>query len=499
MAQPRSVADRVRALREKHEASAAEVLCQRGLTESPDDEELLAHLGMICLDLGREQEAVDHLERSVGPGNHRSAYRVDLARAYFAAGRIADGVDQCELWLSQNPGSPALQIQIAKLLQNYNCLSEAEECYRNAIQSLPRNAEARLNLGNCLSGLGRIEDAEMELRRAIAIRPEYAEAHNALGLLLLSLGRFEHAWEELEWRWQTRKLSNHERRFGHPRWNGEDLTTSRLLVWLEQGVGDEVFYAGILPDLVAAGFDCLVETDPRLVQLMRRSFPGTDFIARTDPPHGSARGSDISYEIAAGSLWGRFRRDRASLPAKPYLRADPGRTGQIDGRLSKQSKDRLKIGVSWYSANPRSGVRRSIPLVQWKSIFETQNCQFISLQYGGNSAEIAALREKHGIDILEDDTIDLWNDLDSVAALLSTLDLVISIDNSTVHMAGALGVPTWVLLASRHDARWLREGAECPWYAAVKLFRQEDFNDWSTVLETVASELGDLSDATKND
>lgn len=403
------------------------------------------------------------------------------------AGRHADAIAAGHEVLRRNPGSPLLQLRIGRIFQDAGAIEDAIACHRMVIASLPRNATAHYHLGLCLAARGQFVDAEIELRQALSLRPDNAEIHNGLGMYLLSEARFEEAWNELEWRWQTKNLRDHKRHFDLPTWSGEKLGGNRLLVWLEQGVGDEIFFAGLLPDLAARHVGCVVEADRRLCALIARSFPDIEVVPRSDPPHPATRAPDVTHQIAAGSLCRFFRAAAGGFDCASYLRADETRTGELGDRLPAPAGSSLKVGIAWHSNNPRSGARRSIPLRLWAPILTRPDCTFVTLQYGDNTDEIATTTDELGVLIYETESLDPWEDLDGLAALVGALDLVISVDNSTVHLAGALGVPTWALLSMRHDARWFRERDDSPWYPTVRLIRQDRESDWGPVIETAAT------------
>jgi hypothetical protein len=277
-------------------------------------------------------------------------------------------------------------------------------------------------------------------------------------------------------------------RYPQARWNGRRDPAGRLLVWNEQGVGDELMFLSLLPEL-ARETSLLVECDSRLLALFRRSLPSIEFVAR--PPDRSgvpAWPVDIAAQCPAGSLMRHLRPDLASFAqGGAYLTPDPERRAALERRYGG---DRLRVGVSWHTTAPNAGLRRQLALSTLLPLLRHPGAGFVSLQYGDHAAEIAALAGQ-GVELLQDPAIDPWNDLDGWAAQIAALDLVVTIDNSTAHMAGALGVPCWVMLPHPPEWRWLLERSDCLWWPSLQLFRQSRPGDWDPVIAELTDRLAE--------
>ena len=300
--------------------------------------------------------------------------------------------------------------------------------------------------------------------------------------------RIQEGWQEYEWRWNS-EIGVLKRDFPQALWQGEDLADKTILVWREQGVGDVILCAGMVPALIAAGVRVILECDPRLVNLFERSFPDVTSIALTDPPAPQLLADNIDYQIAIGSLgrWLRKTTDQQLVPTS-YLTADAVKRDEL--RESYRAGDeRLLVGVSWNSVSDNL---KSLPLLDLSPLAGVPGVKLIDLQYGDTLVERAAFAADVGTEILHDTRIDQLADLDAFAAQVAAMDLVVTVSNTTAHFAGALGIPTWVLLSTVPLPCWLLDRENSPWYPSVKLFRQSQFGQWADVIERVTSELENL-------
>jgi hypothetical protein len=264
-----------------------------------------------------------------------------------------------------------------------------------------------------------------------------------------------------------------------------------LLVYSEQGVGDEIFFASCMGDVLTKARNCLVECDPRLVALYSRSFPNAEVIASTrNTEHDSnVHLPSFDLQIPIGSLPRHFRRSLDSIPQRRrYLVPNPTLQEKWTERFAELG-DGLKVGISWRGGKQEiSRRRRSTRLDQWEAVLSRPGVSFVNLQYGDCVEELEELYRTSGVQIHDWNDADPLVDLDGFAAQISALDLVISIDNATVHMAGALGVDVWTLLPFSPDWRWLLNRDDSPWYPSIRLFRQSRIGEWDDVFNAAAIE-----------
>jgi hypothetical protein len=264
----------------------------------------------------------------------------------------------------------------------------------------------------------------------------------------------------------------------------------RVLVWGEQGVGDEVMFGGLLREFRGLCGEMLLQVDRRLMGMFARALPGVKVFERGE------RVPEELYDeqIPVGSLGKWLRPTRESFEGKGqrYLSAQAGLGKRLREELGVKAGERL-IGLSWRSASAETGAVRSVSLKELVgALGGVEGVRFVNLQYGAVGEELAALREESGVEVLSHAGIDNREDLEGLAGLIEGCDLVVSVGNATAHLSGALGQRTWVLLPYVAGWRWLHEGSRCPWYEGVRLYRQSERDRWAEVLNAVAHDVGTI-------
>ncbi len=371
-------------------------------------------------------------------------------------------------------------------LGNYE---QAVESYDRAISLNPEVPEIRYNKGNALVELKLFKQAISCFEQAIDLRPDYREAYQNLGNTLLAAGEFERGYDLYEWRWQGGEKSAYKnRKFPPPRWDGSSLEGKSILIWGEQGLGDEIVFASLYPELLRRASRCLFEVEPRLVDLFRRSFPEALVVPRSDPPAPELLAADINFEAPAGDLmrWLMPSFDQGQ-GRENYLRAEPDRVESFRQKYAK-ANGTLTVGLGWQTVHPKVRQKNSVPVEVFDALVSVPNVQFVNLQYGDHRVEIEALEKRTGISILQDDVNPL-TDVDGYASLIKSMDLVISIVNSTAVMASALGVPVWGLVPHSSDWRWGNEGKMCDWYPSMRLYRGALEGGWQPAFQQITKAL----------
>ena len=454
MSQGPGIEDQVREalrLHQRGELAEAEQMYLQVLAADPHHADALHLLGMIAYQTGREEDAAEWIGKAIAINGNAAAYHSNLGN----------------------------------VLQSQGIIAEAGACYQRALLLKPDLAEVHLNLGNIFKAQGELDSSLVCYRRALALNPELAEAAVAESMALLLKGDFASGWKSFERRWETMEYETPMRAYPLPRWKGEQLRSGRLLLWGEQGIGDEVMFAGLIPDVLRSGNRCVLDCDARLQPLFARSFPGVEVVT------GVAAGSHPELHLAAhlpsGSLPGRFRTSNADFAAttSPYLVADP----RAQRRFRARYGDGRKLaGLAWHTRNQKTGRSRSMDLSLFAPLFALTGIRWISLQYGQPS-DLQAQADAAGAPILIDHKVDQLADIDSFAAQIAAMDMVVTIDNSTAHLAGALGVATWVLLPFAPDWRWLQDREDSPWYPSIHLLRQPRIGDWQSVVQQLEGAL----------
>lgn len=429
----------------------AEKIYLQALAIEPHHPDALHLLGMIAYQTARAEAAVDLIRKAIAIKSDAASYHSNLGNVLQSQGKLAD----------------------------------AGACYQRALVLKPDLAEVHLNLGNIFKAQGDVESSLACYRRALALNPESAEAAVAESMTLLLKGDFASGWKNFERRWQTKDYDTQMRIYAQPLWKGEQLKSGRLLIWGEQGIGDEMMFAGLIPDAMRTGNRCVLDCDPRLKPLFSRSFPGIDVVSGADP--ASRPELEIASHLPSGSLPGLFRNSTGAFEEtrSPYLVADPSAQSRFRARYADGRK---VVGLAWHTKNRKTGRGRSIDLTLLAPLFNRPGIRWVSLQYGDSDTLEEQARAANA-PVLIDPEVDQLSNIDNFAAQIAAMDLVITIDNSTAHLAGALGVPTWVLLPFAPDWRWQLNRTDNPWYPTLRLFRQPKLGDWPSILRDVASAL----------
>ncbi|PWC75184.1 tetratricopeptide repeat protein [Azospirillum sp. TSH64] len=468
---------------------------------APDAAEMLRLLGEYLLQADGQApdgEAASTLRRALILDPLHHGIWNGVGRLHMEAGRLTEACRAYESGLAVDPSAAELWNNRSNVLKGRDDLETALAGQRRAAALQPDEAGIHNNLGDALLLAGQPEDALAHAQAALALAPQLGDARLLRAAALLTLGRFEQGWAAWEDRWTVPPWLLAAGRFPQPAWTGQPLGGNRLLIWGEQGIGDEIQFASLLPLLVQAGVSCVLECEPRLVPLFARSLPEVEVVARGWPPDPSltrtgAADPDrapIAAQIPVGSL-PRLLADAGGVPrsAAPYLLADPAR---VSGLRAAIPAGTLAVGIAWHTTNPKHGRSRNIPLRVLAHALHRPGVRLVVLQYGDWTQEIAALTAE-GIDIGGLPGLDPWSDLDGLAAAVAAVDLVVSIDNITVHLAGALGRPTCALLPHAAEWRWLRDRTDTPWYPTVTLCRQQAPKDWSVPLWLARQRLDELA------
>ncbi len=480
-------------LRAAGQAPDAERCLRRALELAPGHVPVLEELGALLTDLGRPAEACSYLDEALQLNPRRAAAWNNKAVALRALDRTDEALVCCKRAQELAPQSFEILANLAGLYDKAGQLAEAIACYEQALQQRPRSPELLANLGFALARAGEYSQALACYDQALAIWPDYPLAHANRALVLLQLGRYREGWVEYEWRWKCEHSALPRARMAAPPWQGEPLEGKTLLVHGEQGLGDEIMFATCYPDVLAAAGHVVISCDPRLRAMFARSFPCATVLAiprGTEHEWSGPREPFIDLQIAAASLPRFLRPTWESFPRQARLLVpDPELLEFWRHRLSALGPG-LKVGIGWRGGWKTADRRlRSTALADWQPVLTLPNIHFISLQYDASQPEVAALGEQLGVRIHAWADLDPVQDVEGWAALIAALDLVVSVGNAGVHLAGALGVPAWNLLPWKGGWRWPLTGETAPWYASVRLFRQPAAGDWQGLFMRVREEL----------
>jgi hypothetical protein len=385
------------------------------------------------------------------------------------------------------PSSSLGYVSLAYLENLEGHFRGAESLYLAAMDAANQTMEAEFNLATLYREWGHLEKAVAHYDALTAKHPNVPVLNEGRARALLQQRRWRDGWEAYE----ARLLIDDEPAkinldLPVPRWQGESLADKHLLILYEQGIGDEVQFASCYSNAIAKSRRCTVTCSPRLLAVFQRSFPQANFIAVRAEQRETWKPEDPSlfdFVVPAGSLPRHFRCNDGDFPGKAYLVALGNSADAI------HSVDaRLRVGVSWWGGAVADQIqKRSIPFDVFEKLFMREDVSFVNLQHG--CCDEKAREQLQRFDNLHTLGIDPYRDLDSWFDLIASLDLIISVDNSNVHFAGSLGVPTWLLLADHPNWRWPRGCDVAPWYSCVRLIRKTPSQDWNSVVRGVSQRL----------
>ncbi|MCH8923030.1 MAG: tetratricopeptide repeat protein [Planctomycetes bacterium] len=477
-------------LYEQKNYAGAEQLARPVLEQQPRSAHALHLMCLIARKTDRVDVALEMIRRALKIDANKAVYHFELGAALRLKGRDEEAKQAFIEAVRLDGDFQEAALNVGGVLDDYERYEEALPWSEKAVQLNSECPIAHYNLANVQRAMGRLDEAIESYRRALAIKPRYLKARWNYAVTLLTAGRFAEGWREYEHRAAVGEV--HIDRFTEPRWDGSSLSGKTIVVHAEQGVGDEVMFATCFPEVIARAEHCYIVCEPRLEMLFARSFPGATVIGHQrrkgwEPPRLPEK---VDWQIPAGSVPGFFRPDWESFPrAERLLTPDAAQVEHWEARLAELGEG-LKVGISWQAGGkPAERRKRTTTLDQWRDIFAAPGVHFINLQYGECSEEIEAARRQMGVTIHDFQEGDPLVDLDEFAAKVAALDLVISVGNATVHMAGAVGTPAWAMLPLVPAWRWHVRGSQSPWYASVRLFRQRERTRWQPVFEEVARSL----------
>lgn len=475
-------------LHQQGKIQLAKPLYEQAIVLSPELTDAHLLLGVIAQQMRNSQLAIVYFERAI-------QQRPQFAVAYCHLGVAQKSLRLFDQALASYDQAIALDPNLSDALYNRGILkaellsfSSALQDYDAAIALRPNYPEAFCNRGIALRQLNRVSEALASYDHALTLRSNFPDAQYNRGLCLLQLGKFEQAWLSYEWRWQCEGISASKRRreFIQPLWLGEsDLTGKTIYVYSEQGLGDTLQFCRYIPLLKAMGAYVILEVQAPLLELLQ-TLQGVDqCIVRPEHyPRFDFQVPLMSLPLACKTI------DLARIPREvPYLNVDSKKLQKWCQILStSQGK---KIGLVWSgSIHHKHDQQRSISLANLLNYLpiQTEQIQYISLQKEYREYDQQTLETRSDISDYSDKLLDFSD----TAALCQALDLIVSVDTSVAHLAGALNKPTLLLLPLSADWRWLLEREDCPWYPSLRLLRQRELNDWDAPLSQLRMHIDSI-------
>ncbi len=468
---------------------------QLALMAAPDRLDLLVALSAELAKLGRYQEAEAYGRRALAQQpTEPTAIRV-IGGLLQLQGRHPEALEIADRAISIEPDCGEAWMARADTLANTGQHAQAARAYARAIPDPHCAFDAWLRMGKMERVLGRVDQALSAFEAALRLRPSSPEARYERGLLRLELGEFAAGWPDYDSRWLSERFLVARGQVPEalvpllakaP--SAQDLAGKRILLIGDQGIGDQVMFASIIPDLarLAASVTCIC--DPRLLGLFSASFPDVSFL---NPAGARVDSETVDVLVAMGSLGAAFRQQATDFPGAAYLAPRPEVRAGWEERLGPPRR-RLRVGLSWRGGTPQSGqAARSMDLAELGPLLSIGDVEFVSLQYGDVAEEIAAATAGRPGVIRMFPASEI-TDFEALAGLIGCLDLVVSVQNATVHLAGSLGRPCLAMVGFNPEWRYGRRKDSMPWYGSVRLVRQPAPNDWPSVLAAVSAALAEL-------
>jgi tetratricopeptide (TPR) repeat protein len=466
-----------RALTQLKNLDEAAECFRRALEIEPDHAEAHSRLALILKEQRRLTEAL---------GSFRLALKLnpDYVDALNGLGTVLSDLKQFDeaiecyrRALAIKPDYPDAHNNLGAALSEQNKFDEAIACYRRALELKGDYYAGYYNIADALVRQARLAEAEVVCRRALELNPDSADAHGLFSLILLGQGKLVEGWPEYEWRFLASNFKYATP--AQPRWDGSPLEGRTVLLCSEQGHGDTLQFIRYAELVKQKGGNVVAECPAATIRLVA-GCAGVGSVVEFGKPR-----PHFDFYLPMLSLPGVFGTSLETIPARvPYLAPDPMAAAQWKEEFSREQT--FKVGISW-QGNPdyRRDSLRSVPLVHFSELVQVPGVQVYSLQMGAGREQLTQSERELPIVDLADRLGDFYN----TAAIISNLDLVISSDCATVHLAGALGVPVWVAMSFAPDWRWLLAREDCPWYPTMRLFRQSSPGDWPGVFRRIHAAL----------
>ncbi len=461
----------------------AEKIYRQILAQVPEHPDATHFMGVLAYNVGKNDVAKIYLRKAIALMPENSACYCNMGNVFQHEKAYAKSMVWYKMSIELNPQNQKAHSNLGVAYLRLGKLEKALKSIETAISIDPEYTDALVNYGETLKAMGDYDKSLDAYDRAIAISPESVDAHWNRSIIWLTKGNFRDGWPEYEWRW--RRPTTRKRMFATGTlWQGQPIAGKTLFVFEEQGLGDTIQFVRFLPMLKPLGCRVIFEVGFPLIRLMNDTkLYDRLWVGLKDVDTRPVDRFDFYAPLL--SLPGILKTEVKTIPAHmPYLKADLNLCRIWKGRMARDNS--FKVGLVW-AGHPdhNNDAKRSIPLQMFQELAHIKGVSFYSLQ-----------KDKHdqwtdmdSLKIFEKDFGPEISDFADTAAIIENLDLVISVDTSVVHLAGALGKPVWTLIPFEPDFRWLLDREDSPWYPTMKLFRQPGYGAWEPVLKRVAQAL----------
>jgi len=473
---------------QQHKFAAAKSNFEKALKRNKQSIRAINNMGQLYYAMGDYEKAKKEFSRGLRLAPNELSILLNLSTVLIEADEHKQAHEVLEKATTQYPSDIRLKYNQAKTNYSLNNYAETLDTVEQALNLNP-DAEMASQLynirGNHYKKINRFDTALNEYRKAIELDSTQVEPHTSTGLIKLTRGELKDGWYEMSW---SILKSSFIKKIDAPTWHGEDIENKNLVYLAEQGVGDEILYANMFPDLIRNTGNCTIECDHRLIPLFSRSFPTARFVTRQLPPRDELVSENYDYKTwpTNTALHLRSSLDRFPVSAG-YLTPNAERVTYWNEQLNNIDRN-LKVGICWRSMNMSSARSWSYSDIttEWDEILKIEGVTFINLQYDNCEEELETVKIKYDRTIHNLD-LDLMNDFDETASLIASLDLVISSHTAIASLAGAIGKKCYVLTNS---GNWTRLGSDnFPWYPNSLAVLQDPKQNWKFCFEDLAEEL----------
>jgi tetratricopeptide (TPR) repeat protein len=435
---------------------------QRALAVRPENFELHNHLGSLLSKLNKIDEAEKAYKRALEIKPDYNVALNNLGNVYYGRQEYDKAIELYESAIAFNPTYGDAHNNLANVLKDTGFLDEAIYHYKKSIEFRPDKAELYSNYSVVLKDKYELEESLIQVEKAIELKPDFYDAYWNKALAQLAGKNYKDGWKSYEWRWKATNFDSTFLATSRPLWDGKK---ERVLIWQEQGIGDQIMFSTMFEEFALLCEVAIFQVDRRLLPIFRRTFPQFYFIP------GDKKLAEHEYDshIPMGSMPQYLRNSesdfRNATPTK--LKADMNSAQKI--RQAFRIGDRQLVGISWRSINKSTGVIRSLSLSEFLGGFQDKDVELVNLQYGDCKDEIEQAYKDTGIAVKSVNEIDTFTNIDHLASLIQCCDRIITIDNSTLHLAASMGKPSDLLLPYITDWRWCGGKSDPVWYDCLKV------------------------------
>ena len=442
------------------------------------------NLGILYKDRQEYEDAIEMFKKAISlKSDYVQAYN-NLGSLYKDRQEYEDAIEMFTKVKELQPDNHKSYFNLGLVKREQGLNEEAMKFFLKVLDLNPEHSDAKCNISIIKNENGLPEEAKKYLLEILETDQKYENAPKYLAAIALKQERFEEVWRYYEYRWKASPQNQVIWPFQHkPLWQGE--RGKRVSLWREQGIGDDIIFLSLVPEVKEMCKSLSVYVDRRLQDLCKRAMPEINFVKDLE----ELENIECDYHLPLGSVPGLIRNDISDFDrtVKGYMTADPLRVETIRNEL--KLKDKMVIGISWKSNNSLNKEKKSIQLKDMERIFSGLDVVLINLQYGDVDNEIREFKEATGIDVIQCASVDNREDLDGLAALIELCDLVVSTRNVTIYLAGALAKEAWVLLPYVPHFWWLSDRPNSIWYPSVSLYCQPKLDDWDSVYVSVRKDL----------